>query len=130
MTKYKLVPVDPTPEHPVQELRDIGVEQDERVFARIAALSERKASQAQPVQEPYAWEVRQGGRTFFMSAQEFTGLSFDCGSFKQLYTAPPDTDALLRQALEALEADDCILWPSEKRGAAITAMRKHFGEKA
>lgn len=34
---------------------------------------------------PYAWEVTQGGRTFLLSAQEFTGKSYDCARFKQLY---------------------------------------------
>ena len=34
---------------------------------------------------PYAWEVCQGGRTYLISAQEFTGKSFDCASFTPLF---------------------------------------------
>lgn len=34
---------------------------------------------------PYAWEIKQGPRTFFVSADEFTRSSYDYGSFKPLY---------------------------------------------
>jgi transcription elongation factor Elf1 len=34
---------------------------------------------------PYAWEVRQGGRTFLVSAQEFTGKTYDAASLKPLF---------------------------------------------
>lgn len=34
---------------------------------------------------PYAWEVIQGGRAFLLSAQEFSGKTYDCASFTPLY---------------------------------------------
>lgn len=37
------------------------------------------------LREPYAWEVRQNGRTFLVSAQDFTRSSYDSGSFKPLF---------------------------------------------
>lgn len=42
---------------------------------------------AQEAQErvPYAWEVIQDGRTFLVSAREFTLSSYDRGSFKPLF---------------------------------------------
>lgn len=34
---------------------------------------------------PYAWEIRQGGRTFLISAQEFKGQSYEGASCKPLF---------------------------------------------
>ena len=36
--------------------------------------------------------------------------------------------ALMQQALDALEADNSKLWPSEKRAAAITALRERLAQ--
>lgn len=44
-----------------------------------------RASTATTERVPYAWEVCQGGRTYLISAQEFTGKSYDCASFKPLF---------------------------------------------
>ena len=38
-----------------------------------------------PERVPYAWEIRQGGRTWLVSSGEFTRSSYDNGSFKPLF---------------------------------------------
>lgn len=46
----------------------------------------QEALTALPVERlPYAWEITQGPRIFFISASEFTRSSYDYGSFKPLY---------------------------------------------
>jgi hypothetical protein len=43
------------------------------------------ALEAMSERVPYAWEVVQGGRTYLLSAHEFTGKSYDCATFTPLY---------------------------------------------
>jgi hypothetical protein len=40
---------------------------------------------ALPERVPYAWEIRQGARTWLVCSAEFTRSSYDSGSFKPLF---------------------------------------------
>ena len=79
----------------------------------------------QPVQEPVAWGN-------FTSEGTLVGLSqhtedqTNWQGRKPLFTAPPDTDKLLRRALEALDGKYGNV---ADRLDAIHAIRKHLGEK-
>ena len=46
---------------------------------------ELENSQEPSEREAYAWEVKQDGQTFLVSAKEFTRRSFDRGAFKPLF---------------------------------------------
>lgn len=49
------------------------------------ALESMQAAEMSDTRVPYAWEVTQGRRTFFVPAAEFTKSSYDTGTFKPLF---------------------------------------------
>lgn len=55
----------------------LEVQDEQAVHQALAVLPDQMT--------PYAWEVRQGTRVFFVSAQDFARSSYDSGTFKPLY---------------------------------------------
>lgn len=91
------------------------------VMKEVSAL---RAALEQPVHEPVAWmwEFPSGDGAAFTTICPDAALE-DGEDYVPLYTAPPDTEVLLRKALEAL-------WHTATPVGeqAIAAIRKHLGE--
>ena len=133
--QYKLVPVEPTPEM-LEALRSsVYLPNCYKAMLEVAP---------EPVQEPAAW------RLLDEEASEHYGkpihvyydsadIRLDHPDAKRLtallqpvFTAPPDTGKLLRQALYVIEAwergcDREDYW--RDRADTSEAIRKHFGEQ-
>jgi len=62
---------------------DSGRGNEKEIAKAILRRGEVSADQGERV--PYAWEIVQNGRTFLVSAQEFTRSSYDTGTFKPLF---------------------------------------------
>lgn len=64
----------------------LPVESKTRTTCVNAELNLRDAlDRARSARVPYAWEVKQGNRTFFVSTEEFNRSTYDTGSFRALY---------------------------------------------
>jgi hypothetical protein len=115
-----------------------GVEQDERVFARIAAMKKPPAAQPAPVQEPVATKLEtQQFNCFHVSAEDFQRLkALPVGA--KLYTAAPTVqepvhpdsariDWLTNNPLDALDifghvkGSDAVRWIRQEIDNAILA---------
>ena len=81
---------------PEGDMEQFNADLPSRLYNLCRGVDSFLAALAAP-KEPYAWEVAQNGKTYLLSAEEFTGRSYDSASFKPLYLASgaaptPSTD--------------------------------------
>jgi hypothetical protein len=109
----------PLPPLPNRALRPGAGDDAMREFARAAVLLDRQ-QRAAPSAEPVAWmyDCGGGGRMYADELSDPTG-------WLPLYTTPPDHNAVMRQALEALEER----YVGALRDNAIDALRAALGTK-
>ena len=127
MSKFKLVPVEPTPEmmNALTRVASYAASWEQGYKAMLEAAPE------QPVQEPVGYVESSVHGAGGFHCRLLTTPTPPFGT--KLYTAPPDADKLLRQALDAIEAELSPDWNCNsyhpKLHAAHAALRKHMGEE-
>lgn len=124
MTQYKTVPVEPTP-----EMVDALITATHATDCPIQGLRAAIAEAPQPAGETVAW-LHTGGHVQVRNSTwgaDITELYTRAKGWTPLYTTPPDTEAMLRQALEELRSCNGVPhWPAMQ--PTIAAIRKHLGE--
>lgn len=134
MSKFKLVPMEPTPEmmNALTRVASYAASWEQGYKAMLEAAPE------QPVQEPVAWgNFTDDGRLVGLSQHPEDQTTWQ--GKKPLFASPHDTYALLRKALEALETavsgldqytrQIALSDPKHPLLHSITAIRKHLGEE-
>lgn len=143
MTRYKLVPVEPTPEmiEAAASFGGSGGYSYQRGVDGAKIYRDMLAAAPQPNAEPVAWmgvpvlpgrhkeAVFCSDKTLAMQWDYSGHLGLGRLIVTPLYTHPqPDDTALLRQALEALTSCTGVLhWPSLM--PTIVALRERLGDK-